>query len=445
MKTDPVQEYRLRTPKSEQWFREAQGVFPGGICHTPRYFPPYPAVMERAEGGRMWDLDGNEYIDLWMGHYALILGHNPPLIKQRMSRITEMGLHWGVPSQVQLSFGRLIQSAVPCAQKVRFAVTGTEATMYAVRLARAFTGRNIILKVAGGWHGANTDLTFAIKPPLDAPQSAGLSPETHRFVDLLPVNDEEATRSLIQRCADDLAAVIMEPIIGSVGFWPATPDYLSFVREETRRVGALLIFDEIITGFRLSLGGAQGLWNVVPDLVALGKVAGGGSALGCVAGRADVMDAGNMIGGGFKGRKAMVGGGTFSCTILSMELGQAVVSHLAENADAVYPELERKGRRLREGLERAFRKAGIHARATGAGSLCGLIIPRREDAVIRSPRDVLEKCDVPRVEQDFRLHLLNRGVYLAHGGGAISTAHTDADIDLIIAAAEDAAHEMAVT
>jgi glutamate-1-semialdehyde 2,1-aminomutase len=443
MKMDPVEEYRRRTPGSERWFREAQGVFPGGMCHTLRYYPPYPAVMARAEGGRMYDIDGNEYIDLWMGHYALILGHNPPLIREPLSRITQMGLHWGVPSKAQLAFGRLIQRTVPCAERVRFTVTGTEATMYVLRLARAFTGRNVILKVAGGWQGANTDLTFAIKPPLDAPQSGGIPPETHRFIDILPFNDEDATRKIIQRYADDLAGVIMEPVVGGVGFWPARPEYLRSVREETRRVGALLIFDEIITGYRLNLAGAQGLWGVIPDLVTLGKVAGGGAPLGCVAGRADVMDAGNMISGNFKGIKAMVGGGTFSCTILGMELGQAVVSHLEENKQKIYPDLERKGNRLREGLERAFRKAGIPARASGIGSLCGLIIPRREDEAIRSPRDILEKCDVPRVEQEFKLHMMNRGVYVVHGGGAISNAHTDRDIDLIISAAEDAARAMA--
>ncbi|MBW2306991.1 MAG: aspartate aminotransferase family protein [Deltaproteobacteria bacterium] len=443
MKVNPVEEYRRRTPRSERWFREAQGVFPGGVCHNYRYYPPYPAVMERVDGGRMWDLDGNEYIDLWMGHYALILGHNPPLLRQRLSRITEMGLHWGVPSPSQLEFGRLIQRTVPCAERVRFGVTGTEATMYAVRLARAFTGRNVILKTAGGWHGANTELTFSIKPPLDAPQSGGIPPEFHRYTDVLPFNDEEATRAIIDRYAHDLAAVILEPAAGSTGFWPARPDYLRFLREETRRVGALLIFDEIITGYRLDLSGAQGLWDVVPDLATLGKVAGGGAALGCVAGRTDVMDAGNMVGGDFKGRKALVGGGTFSCDIVSMELGHAVVSYLAENAGTIYPELERKGKRLREGMESAFRKAGIPARATGVGSLFGMIIPHEEDASIRSPRDVLEKCDVPRIEQEFKLHMMNRGVYTQHGGGAVSMAHTDRDIDAIISATEDAASAMA--
>ncbi len=449
MKIDPIVEYRRRTPRSEQWFREAQDVFPGGLCHNPRYYPPYPAVMERVDGGRMWDVDGNEYIDLWIGHSALILGHNPPWIKERLAQITEMGLHWGVPSQAQLEFGRLIQHTVPCAERVRFAVTGTEATMYVVRLARAFTGRNVILKVAGGWHGANTDLTFAIKPPLDEPQSGGIPEEMHRFMDLLPFNNEEATREIIDRYADDLAAVFMEPVPGAAGYCAARPEYLRFLREETRRVGALLIFDEIITGFRLHLGGAQALWNVIPDLVTLGKIAGGGSAIGCVAGRADVMDAGNKIGGSFTGPKALVGGGTFSCTILSMMLGYAVVSYLEKNANTLYPDLDRKGNRLREGLERAFRKVGIPACGLGVGSLCGLALPRNGEAragahnPCNSPRDIMERCDTERIDQEFRLHMMNRGVYIVHGGGAICTAHTDRDIDLIISAAEDAARAMA--
>jgi len=186
---DAGREYRSRTPQSEKLFQRAKKVMAGGVCHNIRYFPPYPFYIKQAKGSRVWDVDGNEYIDLWMAHYEAILGHSPEIIVNELSRILSKGTHWGLVNEYQVELAELICQVVPSAEKVRFCCSGTEATMYAARLARAFTGKNVILKVAGGWHGANTDLSIAIHSPYEQKESAGLFPEVSQYTKFIPFND----------------------------------------------------------------------------------------------------------------------------------------------------------------------------------------------------------------------------------------------------------------
>ena len=279
--------------------------------------------------------------------------------------------------------------------------------------------------------------------PFDKPESAGLIPGIEAYTKIISYNDPESTLRTIQSAKQDLACVIIEPVLGGGGFIPADPSYLELLREETRKVGALLIFDEVITGCRLSLGGAQQAYGIKPDLATMGKVLGGGANLGVIAGRGDVLALCDPMIKREKGSGVVVGGGTFSCSPLSMILGYRTVEHLKMRASDVYPTIDRRGQRLREGMVAMLNRHGITAGATGLGSLCGLYLPRHALDGVRNPEEMEKLADVARVEQEFKIRMINHGVFVAHGGGAVSTAHSDDDIEQIIAATEAVAKEMA--
>lgn len=440
---DHVVVYMERTKRSRELYQRASKVMPGGVSHRYRFIAPYPFFVEQASGSRIRDVDGNEYLDLWMGHFALILGHRSKLVQEALAEAAEVGTHLGIVHEYEVSFAELIQQTVPCAEKVVFGVSGTEATMYAVRLARGFTKRNTILKVEGGWHGANSELLWAVKPPYQTPESLGLVPGLERYIRGIPFNDPQGTLKIMEEVGNDLAGVIVEPLVGAGGFIPAEREYLSMLREETRSKGALLIFDEIITGYRLGLGGAQEAYGVIPDMATLGKVLGGGTNLGVVAGRADIMALCDPSVPRVKGEAVVVGGGTFSCSPLSMIVGWRVVQYLQKHNQEVYSVIAQKGERLRMGMAATLAKYGISAKATGMGSLCGLYFPKDESIFARNPRDIQDLTDVELLDQEFRIRMMNHGVFVMHGGGAVSTAHTDEDIGLILQATEEVAREMA--
>jgi len=442
-RVDYLSQYRERTPRSIELYQRSANVMPGGISHRYRHIAPHPFFMKAGSGSRIWDVDGNEYIDLWMGHFALILGHKPAVFKDAFEEIAQAGVHWGLPHEYQIQFGELLQEIVPCAEKLIFGVSGTEATMYAVRLARAFTRKSTVLKVAGGWHGGNSELVWAVNSPFDKPESAGLTPGIDAYTKIIRYNDPESTLRTIHSAKHDLACVIIEPVLGGGGFIPADPSYLELLREETRKLGALLIFDEVITGCRLSLGGAQEAYGIKPDLATMGKVLGGGANLGVIAGRGDVLALCDPTLKREKGSGVVVGGGTFSCSPMSMILGYRTVQYLKTHSGDVYSTIDRRGQRLREGTIAALKRHGIPAGAFGLGSLCGLYLPRNAAVAVRNPEELEKLTDVARVEQEFKIRMINHGVFVAHGGGAVSTAHSDDDIERIIAAVEAVATEMA--
>jgi glutamate-1-semialdehyde 2,1-aminomutase len=439
---DFLGQYIARTPRSKQLFERAQRVIPGGVCHRVRYFPPYPFFVQKVEGSRIWDVDGNEYLDLWMGHYALILGHKPAVVQEGLREVVDLGIHWGTVHEYEVRFAELIQQIIPCAEKLIFGVSGTEVTMYAVRLARGFTKRRVVLKVEGGWHGANSDLSWAIHKPFDQPESVGILSEIGQYTVPVVFNDLEGTLATIHRVREDLAGVIIEPVVGSAGFIPADREYLLMLREETRRVGALFILDEIITGFRLGLGGAQEFYGIQPDLVTLGKIAGGGVNLGVIAGRGDVLSLCDATIKSPKGEKVLLGGGTFSCSPLAMVVGCRMVEYLKGHALEIYPRIGRLGEKLREGMEGAFIQNGVLGKTIGIGSLCGSYLPFDSQSVIKSPTQMALQTDVERIDNEFKVRMLNHGVYVMHGGGGISTAHSEEDIDRVIQATAEVAREM---
>lgn len=433
--------YMERTPGSARLYARATQVMPGGVCHNPRYFAPYPLYIKKTAGPKIWDVDGNEYVDLWMGHYSQILGYQPePIFKVLQEKLSE-GTHWGIVNEYQVVFAEDVCRVLPSAEKLRFGVSGTEATMYAVRLARGYTGRNVILKIRGGWHGSGTDLSMAVHAPMDIPESAGLPPTAAEYTRTIPFNDTEGTLNSIRRYSSDLAGVIVEAV--GQYFIPPLAGYLEAVQEETKKVGAVFILDEVITGFRLSLRGAQGRFGLKPDLTTMGKVLGGGMHLGVVAGRREILDLASPTSGLPKGRGVLMGGGTFSCMLPSMIAGRTMLKYLEEHEKEIYPTLEEKGRKLRQGIENAFSSRGIPVKCLGVGSLFTTCFPRSTDVPLRNIEEVETHSDTARRDRQFRLSMLNKGVYTVYGGGAVSMSHTDKDIEHIIKAAEASAEEMA--
>jgi glutamate-1-semialdehyde 2,1-aminomutase len=434
--------YRTKTRLSEQLFKRSKGVMPGGISHNVHYFPPYPFFVRKGKGSRIWDVDGNEYVDLWMGHYTHILGHHPDVIVQAAQYQLEEGIHWGIVFEKQVEWAELIRDLVPCAEMVRFCCSGTEATMYAVRLARAFTGKKTILKMAGGWHGASSDLSLGIKMPYERDESLGLFPELQHHTKVIFFNDLSKSLEIIHKNKKDLAGIILEPVIGEGGFIPATAEYLKMLRSETERVGALLIFDEVITGFRVALGGAQERFGILPDLTTLGKIVGGGFPVGALVGKKEILEKTSPEMKGNKWERILIGGGTFSSHPFTAAAGIAMLNHLKNHEEEVYPLLEAKGEKVRKGVQEALRGEGLNAIVTGIGSLFQTHFPSQKEVMLNSPHLIHQFTDVEKREVEFRIRMLTKGVFVMHGGGGLSIAHSDEDIDKIINAAREVGKEM---
>jgi len=437
--------YRQKTPLSENLFKRAKEVMPGGISHSIHYFPPYPFFIRKARGSKIWDADGNEYVDLWMGHYTHILGHHPEIVVEAIERQLKEGIHWGILFEKQVEWAELVKELIPSAEMVRFCCSGTEATMYAIRLARAFTGKKTILKIAGGWHGANPDLSVGIKMPYEREESLGLLPELQQYTKVIPFNDLPNSLEVIYQNKEDLAAIIIEPVIGEGGFIPTTTEYLKMLRSETEQLGALLIFDEVISGFRVALGGAQERFAMTPDLTTLGKIIGGGLPVGALVGKREILEKTSPEKKGAKWEKIMIGGGTFSSHPLTVAAGMAMLQYLKDFKEEVYPVLEAKGRKVREGVQASLRHEGVDAMVTGIGSLFQTHFPLREGVVLDSPHSINKLTNIEQREIEFRIRMLTKGIHVMHGGGGLSIAHSDEDIEKIIKAAEEVAKEMKKT
>lgn len=417
--------YARTRPRSRTLYQRACRTMVGGISHNLRRIRPFPFYVEKAKGPYLYDVDGNKYVDFWMGHYAHILGHAFSPVAQAVSQlVTQLGYHFGLVHREEVELAEKVVELVPCAESVRFCTSGTEAGMYALRLARAYTGRSKVVKVMGGWHGASTDLTFYIHPPFQGPDSEGLPRGMEAHVIPAPFNNVEGTLAAMDRAGEDLAALIVEPVIGAGGCVPPKEGYLEMLKEELEKRGALLIFDEVITGFRLSLGGAQEYFGVTPHLVTLGKVLGGGFPLGAVAGPREILSLADATGGK---PRVLIGGGTFSCHSVSMVAGIKVLDYLVENSSWLYPLLEERGKRVRSILEDIFLAHGVKGQVTGVASLFMVHFP----VVEVDPQDpvALAEAQDREAEELFQLLLMNHGVFVMHGGGAVSLAHTDEVLD----------------
>ena len=416
--------YETKTGKSKALFGRAAKVFAGGVNHNARYYEPYPIFVRRARGQHVWDEDGNVYTDYGMGHLALILGHSPRPVVEALRRQVPNGTHFGMGSKPAVELGEEIQRSVPCAELVRFCNTGAEATMYLVRLARAHTGKKTVIKMAGGWHGYNTELNKGVHTPFDRSEGAGILEEEQAHVRSVKFNDLGACESEVARSKGDVAAIFLEPVLGAGGCIPADRGYLRGLREIADREGAVLAFDEIITGFRVALGGAQEWYGVKPDLATLGKIAGGGLPLGMVCGNKEIL---SLADPARREGFVSIGGGTFSENPFSMVAGLATVRHLRKNAARVYPGLEAAGRRVREGVDRAMGEEGVGVHTTGLGSMFLTHFGEEPtSAEMASPEQ-------KRVTREYALNMMASGIFFLPGHlCGISTSHTKRDLDQMV-------------
>lgn len=447
-----VKEYRKKTGKSREVFRRAEKVMIEGGSHTIRLWRPYPFFAASAEGPAVRDVDGNTYIDYWQGHYANILGHNPRLVRREIATWLGRGaLHTGFEAGHQIELAETLVRAVGGKDaKVRFTTSGTLAAMYAVMLAQGLTGRDLVLKIGGGWHGASPYLLKGVKftaaEGFEGRESAGLLDDIVRRTLVTRFNDCDDLARVIGENGDRIACFIVEPFLGVGGFLPASKEYLELARSLTAKHGIILVFDEIISGFRFCPTGVQTLYGIKPDLTAFGKIIGGGHAVAAVVGPRAIMEGCERA----RGPRARVQfeGGTFSSHSEYMKAGLIMLGHLVGGAAAIYPKLARSGERLRRGIERVFAEAGVPARCTGAGnevvpgsSLFMVHFPRGNDLACDSPEAIHDdrRMNIALREEILKLALIVRGVNVVHGGGAVSAAHRDRDIDATVAAYGDAA------
>jgi glutamate-1-semialdehyde 2,1-aminomutase len=440
-----VREYRKKTAKSRAVFHRAEKVMVEGGSHTIRLWRPYPFFAVSAEGPTVRDVDGNSYIDYWQGHYANILGHNPRLIRRQIAACLGHGaLLTGFEAGHQIELAEtLVRKLGGKDARVRFTTSGTLATMYAVMLAQGLTGRDHVLKVGGGWHGSSPYLLKGVKyyagEGFEGRESAGLLDEIVRRTLVTRFNDRDDLARVIEENGGRIACFIVEPFLGVGGFLPASKEYLELARTLTAKNGILLIFDEIVSGFRFCPSGVQTLYGVRPDLTAFGKIIGGGHAVSAVVGPREVMEGCERARG--PRDRVLFEGGTFSAHTEYMKAGLIMLGHLVQNASTVYPKLARSGEKLRRGIESVFAGEGVPARCTGYGndvvtgsSLFMVHFPRVKGLTYDHPEAIHDdrRTDVGLREEFLKLALLVHGVNVVHGGGAVSAAHSDRDIDRTI-------------
>ena len=354
-----VASYVERTPGSAALHARARGVLPSGIAHDSRRTEPYPIYVGRADGPRKWDVDGRELVDFYGGHGALILGHCHPAVVEAVRRQVGLGTHPAACHELEVEWAALVQEMVPCAERVRFTASGTEATHMAVRLARAHTGRPRIMRFQRHFHGWHDHMAFGVDGHFDGSPSPGVLPEVAAEVVLLPPGDLQAVERAFER-DDGIAAVILEPTGASTGVVPLGPSFLRGLREATTRHGALLIFDEVVTGFRVAPGGAQAAWGVAPDLCTLAKVLAGGLPGGAVAGRKDIIDWLDFDVSAARRREKVPHQGTYNANPLSAAAGVAAL-RLVRDTDVCARAQRRRGGAAR----RAEPRAGGGGRALG--------------------------------------------------------------------------------
>lgn len=419
--------------KSEASMQRARGLMPGGVNSPARAFGGVGGesiVMDRAEGAYLYDLDGNKYIDYIGSWGPMILGHQFPAVTAALHAAIDRGTSYGAPTEAESDLAELIIAAVPSVEKVRLVNSGTEATMTAIRLARGFTGRDLVVKYSGNYHGHVDSLLVAAgsaAATLGVPSSPGVTAGTTQDTVIAKYNCVEDLENIFSRHGDDIACVILEPVCGNMGCVKPSPEFLAALRGITEKHGALLIFDEVMTGFRVAYGGAQSLFGITPDLTTMGKIVGGGMPLGAFGGRADIVD--NMLPVG-----KVFQAGTLSGNPIATAAGIATLKELRDNSP--YEKLEALGSRLAAGLTDAATAAGIPHSLERVGSMMTLFFASEP---VKS-WDEAAKCDTAKFA-DYFWKLIGEGVYMPcsqYEALFISAAHTEDDIDATIAAAKSA-------
>ena len=425
----------MKTDYSEKLFAKAKDLFPGGVNSPVRAFKGVggtPRFIAKGRGSRMWDVDGNAYIDYVGSWGPLILGHCHSEVMQAVQDALKEGASFGAPSPRELRLGELVRQRMPWIERMRFCSSGTEATTAAIRLARGFTGRDDLLKFDGCYHGAGDPLLVKAGSGVETlglPDSPGVPADLAKHTLTLPWNDLVAVERLFEKTGSSIAAVITEPVVGNMGVLVPKPGFLEGLGRICKAHGALFIVDEVMTGFRLSLGGACGLYGVRPDLVTFGKVIGGGLPVGAFGGRADVMEKIAPAGPVYQA-------GTLSGNPLAMAAGTATLSELS---DATYRKLEQLSAELAGGLAEAAGAAGAAVQVNRVGSMLTVFFSGEPVFDAASAR----KCDTKRFGRFFHA-MLERGVYLPPSqfeAAFVSAAHSAEDIRTTVAAAREAFRE----
>lgn len=420
--------YRRRTQRSAALYAAACRVLPAGLTHDSRTTSPYPIYVARADGARKWDVDGNEYVDYFGGHGALLFGHCHPPVVEAVQRQAALGTHWGASHELELRWAEAVQRLVPSAERVRFTASGTEASQLALRLARAYTGKSRIVRFVGHFHGWHDQVAPGGMSHYDGSLPAGIPASLAGETLLLGADDAGPVCEALQK-RDDIAAVMVEPSGASWGQVPLPHGFLATLREATRRHGVLLIFDEVITGFRWSRGGAQARYGIVPDLTLLAKILAGGLPGGAVAGAKAILDQLDPAAAKAGGREKIGHQGTFNANPLCAAAGVATLS-LVESSDAC-TRAEAGAEELRAGLRRILLDEGIPWGVFGEASVfvifpnpAGLAIdPATFDPLKLGFRGLKGARDA-QLNNRLRVALLAHGIDIAGGpGGFVSAAH----------------------
>ena len=420
--------YMASTPKSRALQDEAQRYLPGGSSRATAFFEPYPFFVDRAQGHHVYDVDGNKYLDFMLNATTFIVGHADPAVVAAVQEQAARGFSYSSPTEAQVRLARLLCERVPSLDKVRFTNSGTEGTLNGIRLARAFTGRHKFAKFEGGYHGNHEYVSVSVNPPLGSldpdgpsavPEWPGQPPSVVEDVIVLPYNDLERSERIIRKHKGELACVIMEPVSSNFGYTPAEPDFLTGMRDLTRELDIVLIFDEV-QSFRLASGGAQEYLGVVPDITTFGKIIGGGLPVGAWGGRADLMDLYDPTDG-----PVVSHAGTFNANPMTMVAGEVTMQQLTPQ---VFARMNALGDMLREKLRAVFGELEVGAQVTGIGSLFAIHFTSEEVTDYRS---------MLRGDQEMKTTLftglLNEGVLVqSKSAGALATLTTESDIDALV-------------
>lgn len=423
-----------KNEKSLKIYEEATKYIPGGVNSPVRAFKSVgldPVFIDRAEGCKIYDVDGNEYIDYICSWGPLMLGHSPKEIVDGIEEVVKKGTSYGVPTAIEVDMAKLIVEAYPAIDQVRMVNSGTEATMSALRVARAYTGRNKILKFEGCYHGHSDALLVKSGSgtiTYGVPTSPGVPEDVVKDTLVTRYNDIEATKAMFEKHGNEIAVVILETVAGNMGVVPGKKEFIQFLRDITKEYGTVLIFDEVITGFRLAYNSSVGYYGIEPDMACFGKIIGAGLPVGAYGGKKEIMDMVSPVGPVYQA-------GTLSGNPLAMYMGKKNLEILRDRPE-IYNELERKATKLEEGLRANVEKLGLNYTVNRAGSLVCLFFA---EGPINNYDDVT-KCNVPMFNRYFE-ELLNRGILLAptqFEAMFLSNAHTDEIIDETIKASYEA-------
>lgn len=416
---------------SEDLFNEAKKYLPGGVNSPIRAFKPYPFFTSKGEGSKIFDVDGNSYIDYCLAYGPAILGHSHKAIVKAVGEQIAIGTAYGTPTEKEIELAKMVVERVPCVEMLRFVNSGTEATMSAIRLARGFTNKNKIVKFEGGYHGCHDYVL--IKPGSDGaikPDSLGIPEDTSKNTLSLAFNDEEALIQLVDKHKDEIATIIVEPVMGNIGCLQPKNGFLKLLRDITKENNILLIFDEVITGFRLSYGSAQEYFNVIPDLVTFGKILGGGFPIGAFGGRKEIMEMISPSGGVYQA-------GTFNGNPVSITGG---ITTLNELNKSVYDSLNKKGEYLRSQIQDSIEDLSLNLNLSGLASMFQIYF---RDGDILNYDDV-KKSDIEKFNQYFKT-LLKNGVFIPPSQFEccfISNAHNHDDLEKTASIIHDVLKEL---